>query len=136
MTVTDSKPPAPYRRSARLLAALVMASIAWGAIAEATHRHGNQSTIRSRLTLTADASPQSSTARLETTETENSQTGSSNAGQCLICQLQQNLSTILFAPPLRFAIGDPLSVRLSSLSAPLLSRSALPQQGRAPPSNL
>src|SRR5438034_7980338 len=114
MTVTDSNPPAPYRRSGRLLAALVMASIAWGAIAEATHRHGNQSTLRSRLTLTADASRQSSTARLGTSETENSQTGSSNAGQCLICQLQQNLSATLFAPPLRIAIGDPLSVRLRS----------------------
>jgi len=134
--VIDTKPSASYRRRARVLAALLLASIAWGAIAEATHRHGNQSTLRSRLTLTADASRQSSTARLETTETENSQTGSSNAGQCLICQLQQNLSTILFAPPLRIATGDTLSARLNSQPVPPPSRSALPQQGRAPPITL
>jgi len=132
--VIDSKPLASYRRSARVLAALLLAAIGWGAIAEATHRHGNQSTLRSGLAPAADASRQSLTARLETTET--GQTGSSHASQCLICQLQQNLSTILFAPPLRIATGDTLSAGLNSQPVPPPSRSALPQQGRAPPITL
>src|SRR5207302_9018290 len=116
------------------LAALLLAAIGWGAIAEATHCHGNQTTLRSGLILAAGASRQSSTARLETTET--GQTRSSDASQCLICQLQQNLATILFAPPLRIATGDTLSAGLNSQTVPPPSRSALPQQGRAPPITL
>src|SRR5712691_3435146 len=130
----------PVRR-ARVLAVVLLASIAWGATAEFTHHHGAQSTARLSGSLRSQAqapnvADQTSAPRLESGETGRSSSGSTNGADCLICQLHQNLSTTLFNTPPRVT---PVDVPVVSASATVilpLSEVASNQHGRAPPSNL
>ena len=121
----------------RLLAVLVLASLAWGATAEVTHRHGAQLNARLRLlqaTTVPDqpATPQIATPRRGRQET----TSSSSSGQCLICQLHQNLSTTLITASLQSETAQALIV-VASANLPFApSNSALTQPGRAPPAYL
>jgi hypothetical protein len=129
----------PARR-ARVLALVLLASIAWGATAEFTHHHGAQSTARLSATpnqaQASNVAAQTATPRVESGETGTSSSKSSNGADCLICQLHQNLSATLFNTPPRVA---PIDIQVVSASATVifpLSEVASNQHGRAPPSNL
>ena len=129
----------PARR-ARVLAVVLLASIAWGATAEFTHHHGARSIPRVSTLLNqsqaANVGEQTATPRFESGETQRSSSKSTNAADCLICQLHQNLSTTLFNTPPRVA---PVDLQVVSASATVvfpLSEVASNQHGRAPPSNL
>ena len=129
----------PARR-ARVLAVMLLASIAWGATAEFTHHHGFQSTARVSALLSqtqnANASAQTATPLVESGGTKRSSSRSTNAADCLICQLHQNLSTTLFNTPPRVA---PVDLQVVSASATVifpLPEVTSNQHGRAPPSNL
>jgi hypothetical protein len=132
--------PGPARR-ARVLAVVLLASIAWGATAEFTHHHGAQSTARVSGSLLSKAqgpnvADQTPAVRIESGETERSSSRSTNATDCLICQLQQNLSATLFNSPPRVATVDIQVVRVPATIVVQLSEFAANQHGRAPPSNL
>jgi len=129
----------PARR-ARVLAVMLLASIAWGATAEFTHHHGPQSTARATKLLsqaqTSDEADQTASPRVKSGKTGKSSSRSTNGADCLICQLHQNLSTTLFNTPLRVA---PVDLQVVSASATVVfppSEVASNQHGRAPPSNL
>jgi hypothetical protein len=122
-----------------VLAAVLLASIAWGATAEFTHHHGAQSTARvSALLSQAQASNvvETTTPRVQSGGTEASSSKSTNAADCLICQLHQNLSTTLFNTPPRVAPVDLPVVSASATVVFPLSEGTSNQQGRAPPANL
>jgi hypothetical protein len=123
-----------------VLAVVLLASIAWGATAESTHHHGAQATARvSTLLSQAHASnvgEQTTTPRVESGGTEQSSSRSTNAADCLICQLHQNLSATLFNTPPRVAPVDSHVVSASATVIFPLSEVASNQRGRAPPSNL
>jgi hypothetical protein len=123
-----------------VLAAVLLASIAWGATAEFTHHHGSQSIARVSATLSqaqaSNVAEQTATSRVESGETERSSSKSTNGADCLICQLHQNLSATLFNTPPRVAPAD---IHVASASATVifpLSEIASNQRGRAPPFNL
>jgi hypothetical protein len=127
-------------RRARVLAVVLLASIAWGATAEFTHHHGAQSTARVSALLSQAPAPnvadQSLAPWIESRETEASSSRSTNGADCLICQLHQNLSATLFNTPPRVA---PVDIHVVSASATVifpLSEVASNEHGRAPPSNL
>jgi methionine-rich copper-binding protein CopC len=128
----------PARR-ARVLAVVLLASIAWGATAEFTHHHGAQSTVRFGALLSqapASNGEQTATSRVGSGETEKSSSRSTNGADCLICQLHQNLSATLFNAPPRVV---PVDIHVVSASATVIfppSEVAANQHGRAPPSNL
>ncbi|MGZ8844033.1 MAG: DUF2946 family protein [Pyrinomonadaceae bacterium] len=78
----------------RLLAAVVLASVAWGAIAGFTHNHGRAS-IQSIQASGQQASSTSGAA--QSAGTNGTRSKYRTAADCLICQLHQNLSTITFS---------------------------------------
>ena len=129
----------PARR-ARVLAVVLLASIAWSATAEFTHHHGVQSAAPVGALLSQaqalNVSDQTSAPRIESGETERSSSRSTSAADCLICQLQQNLSATLVNSPPRVATVDIHVVRVPAMAIVQLSEFATNQHGRAPPINL
>jgi len=117
----------------RLLAAILLASIAWGATAEFTHSHGFQAQWRRAQTV---ANSLDAYEAVESSSNSRTSSRSSSAAECLICQLHQNLSqTLLSHEPTTasaeahtFAFDPDLSLHRADFS-----RS---QRGRAPPVNL
>jgi hypothetical protein len=127
-------PPKAVKR-VRLLAALLLASIAWGATAEFTHTHG----LRTQSTLTPAPISNSSFDTSESIQTTNQSSTSSRSrasAECLICQLHQNLSTTLLGHALATASVETHSFAFNpdlTLHRADFSKS---QRGRAPPVNL
>jgi hypothetical protein len=119
----------------RILAFLLLASLAWGAIAEVTHRHNGQKISRSRQSLSAPIANSQAGAGTELGSSERQTFKSSISSQCTLCQLQQNLSATLFGPTLQLAAPDSLSVSFAVQKISTLSSSALIPDGRAPPVN-
>jgi hypothetical protein len=127
----------PVKR-ARLLAALLLASLAWGSTVEFTHHHGVNSKSGESFSGAAE-----STAAVEATATQispgnpNGTSSKSKTGdECLICQLHQNLSaTVIGHIP---GVGSTEAGGLNSPSVTVvqLSEFTSPGQGRAPPSIL
>jgi len=123
----------PAKRT-RGLAFLLLACLTWGATAEFTHHHGNQTRATQRqLATLAD---QADVNRIESTRSNGSNSTSKSRNECLICQLHQNLS----ATELNQSSGiDATEARIS----PTLANTAVhlfeladTQRGRAPPVNL
>ena len=117
----------------RILAFLLLASLAWGAIAEVTHRHNGQKISRSRQSLSTPIANSQAGTEVGSSETQTFK--SSVSSQCTLCQLQQNLSATLFGPTLQLAAPESLSVSFAVQKISTLSSSALIPDGRAPPVN-
>jgi len=126
----------PIKR-ARLLAALLLASLAWDRTVEFAHHHDGAKTGESF------SNAAQSTAAVEATATQISpgnpngtKSKSKTGDECLICQLHQNLSaTVIGHIP---GDGPTEAHRLNSPSVTVvqLSEFTSPGQGRAPPSIL
>jgi len=121
---------------ARLLALLLLGTLAWGATAEFTHRHGAQVNARLRLLEATSVSHQPVTPKIEDSSPERQGARSPSSGQCLICQLHQNLSASLFNSPPRIATVDIRVLHKSAAIVCQLSDFASNELGRAPPINL
>jgi len=119
----------------RLLAAILLASIAWGATAEFTHNHG----VRTQTALNLTAGANSSFNADESIQSSNNGSSSSrlrSSADCLICQLHQNLSSSeINQPSLIGAAESQLSFTHSNLAVHL-SEFADTRLGRAPPTIL
>lgn len=115
-----------------MLAALLLASIAWGATAEFTHTHG----LRTQSALTSATVSNSSFDSSESVQTSNQSSTSSrlrSSAECLICQLHQNLSNSLLGHALAAASAETQSFAFNpdlTLHRADFSKS---QRGRAPP---
>lgn len=127
-----------YGRTTRVrwLALLLLGSLAWGAIAEATHRHGDQLTARSLKSPTRTVSNSSATAQTEAINSDTGGVRSPKSTLCPLCQLHQNLSAALFGPTLQIAAANALHITTGSAGISTLDSLALLRQGRAPPSYL
>ena len=110
---------------ARLLAFVLLAFVAYTTTAESVHRHGGLALKRSessatKVTSSSDANP--------------SANDSPALGDCLICQLRQNLSFSLISA-LPQLVAPQAQIELSPAVALLsASRFEAPRRGRAPPS--
>jgi hypothetical protein len=127
----------PAKR-ARLLAALLLASLAWGTTAEFNHHHGNRARFDQSLLSTTQAqdADDASSVKIESSKTNGTSSSSKTGAACLICQLHQNLS----ATALGHIPGEGMA-ETHGLKAPLnvafhSSEFAANCHGRAPPSNL
>jgi hypothetical protein len=125
--VTSSTRSATSRPNAhlqRIMAFVLLAFIAYAATAEVVHRHGARSLV----------TPGSSATTIKPSgDAGSSANDSRTVGDCLICQLRQQLSfSLLNAPPL--ALAPPAKLARMTLSVlPCFSRTDTPQRGRAPP---
>jgi len=108
----------------RVLAFVLLVLIAYSTTAEAVHNHGN---------LLLSRAPQTVTAVSEPSDTSSSLNDSRSLGDCLICQLHQNLSTTLFSP-LPQVVAPVAQAPLAPLAeVSYFSYAATPKRGRAPP---
>jgi hypothetical protein len=109
---------------ARLLAFVLLALVTYAATAESAHKHGNVSLNRPA---------QSAPAFEASSDAESSLKDSKKFGDCLICQLHQNLSVSLFSTLPQ--VVAPLTQTAHLLAAELtyLSQSDTPHSGRGPP---
>jgi hypothetical protein len=120
----------PARR-ARVLAALLLASITWGATAELTHSH--ESRTRTSLAQIQVTDVVNANESVQSSNQNNSSSRSRSSAECLICQLHQNLSNTLLAQALGAASAETHSAAFNpdlTLHRADFSRS---QRGRAPP---
>jgi hypothetical protein len=125
-------------KQARLLAALLLASLAWGTTAEFNHHHGNRARFDQSLLSTTQAqeADDASSVKVESTKTNGTTSSSKTGAACLICQLHQNLSaTALGHTP---GVGTTETHGLKAPPSVVLQLSEFTAncQGRAPPSNL
>lgn len=114
-----------------MLAALLLASLAWGATAEFTHDHGSRT--RPSLAQTQVNETFNADESFESTNQNSSSSRSRSSAECLICQLHQNLSNTLLGQVLGAASAETHSIAFDpdlSLHSADFSRS---RRGRAPP---
>ena len=124
----------PLARS-RYLAALVLFTLAVGAVAEFTHSHQDRAVRPANLletSVTADAND----ALIRSSDANPSSSRSKSAAECLICQLHQNLSNTTVTHALT---GSPTEAQSFASSAAVnLHRADFSnsRRGRAPPTIL
>lgn len=124
----------------RILAVLLLASLALGTTAELTHHHGaqlNSSVSHSLLnaTQTPNAAADASSILLQACKTSGS-SSSKTRNECLICQLHQNLSATIFSNLPGFGTRDVRVLHATTNVVVQLSEFRFSGQGRAPPFNL
>jgi hypothetical protein len=118
-------------KRARILAALLLASITWGATAELIHNHGSRT--RPSLAQTQTTDTFNTGESIESSNPNSSSSRSRSSAECLICQLHQNLSNTLLGPAVGTASAETHSFTFNpdlSLHRADFSKS---QRGRAPP---
>jgi hypothetical protein len=97
----------------QLLAAILLASIAWGATAEFTQHSRITSSIHARTGANFHSSFDASES-VETTDQSNTSSRSRASAECLICQLHQNLSNTLLGHALATASVENTLARIQS----------------------
>jgi hypothetical protein len=127
----------PARR-ARLLAALLLASLAWGTTAEFNHHHGGKARFDQSLLSTTQAqnADDASSARIESSKTNGTTTSSKTGAECLICQLHQNLSATALGHTPGVGTTETYGLKAPPSVVIQISEFTANCQGRAPPSNL
>jgi hypothetical protein len=127
----------PARR-ARLLAALLLASLAWGTTAEFNHHHGDRARFDQSLLTTTQAqdADDASSLRIESSKTNGTTSSSKTGAECLICQLHQNLSATALGHAPGVGTAETHALKAQPSVGFQLSEFTGNCQGRAPPSNL
>jgi hypothetical protein len=119
----------------RVVAVLLLASLAWGTTAEFTHHHGQ----RARPSLTTDQTANSALGFGDSVEPNNGTSTSTRlklGTECLICQLQQNLSNTLLGHAPAISATSTHSLALDAAIVFHRADFSTSQRGRAPPINL
>jgi hypothetical protein len=118
----------------RILAALLLASVAWGSTVEFTHHHGARNTRAGGASEIANrADNQSDEARWQDSNSPQSSSRSNTGAECSICQLHHNLATTLLSEGAPAASDETYSAHAqTSLRVQFLEFTAT-LHGRAPP---
>jgi hypothetical protein len=118
----------------RVIAALLLTSVAWGSTVEFTHHHGLRRNVRlAQADNARTAQQQSEAARIADPESRQSSSRSNLGAECSICQLHQNLATSLLAVGTGLTV-NPISLAQSQRTSRIaLSKITATLHGRAPP---
>lgn len=127
----------PAKR-ARLLAALLLASLALGTTAQFNHQHGNRARFDQSLlgTTQAQDTDDASSVKVESSKTNGTTSSSKTGAECLICQLHKNLSATALGHTPGEGTAETHALRAPPGVVFQLSEITANCQGRAPPSNL
>lgn len=121
-----------------MLAALLLASLAWASTVEFTHHHATTAQTAEYLSNTAQSSTYDGaiSKQISSSNTNGKSSNSKSGADCLICRLQQNLSAaaIGYTP----GVGSTATHGLSAPLSPIVKLSEFTStgHGRAPPSIL
>lgn len=119
-SAVSSRPHAPLTRT---LALVLFVFIAYGATAEAVHKHSSLfKKLDEAASSIGDANAEGAAAN-----------DSRQSGACLICQLHQNLFTSLFNAQPKLAVPPVLIAHTAIQAVSYLSQMDAPRRGRAPP---
>jgi hypothetical protein len=135
VTVLNSQPQNFFLRL-RIVAAFVLASIAWGSTIEFAHHHGTRAAKLVSASEAANASlagEQADERLFQADEPQRSPSRSKAGSECLICQLHHNLSTTLISEPPGIGATETNSPSVTRTVALQLSEFTANQHGRAPP---
>lgn len=125
-------------KRARMLAVLLLASLAWSTTVEFTHHHGAQTRFGESpfsATQSPDADSATST-QIQSRDTNGTSSKSKTDVECLICQLQQNLSATVIGHTPDLGPTETLGINTPTTVVVELSEIRSCGQGRAPPSYL
>jgi len=119
----------------RLIAALLLAAIAWGGTVEFTHNHGVRAPAAAETKggLQTFAEDQSEARVFDADNSRQSSSRSKSGSECLICQLHQNLATTLLTQWASVATTEVQRSNSQSAASVHLFEFTAAQQGRAPP---
>jgi hypothetical protein len=115
------RPVAPL---ARLLACVLLAFVAYTTTAGAVHRHGS---------FAPDRLLSSATAISPSGDADSSANESRSIGECLICQLRQQLSFSLLNALPQIVAPQNQTLRTPAVALSCFSRPESTQRGRGPP---
>lgn len=121
---TESSKSRRHAPLARVLAFVLLAVVSYTATAESVHRHG-------RLALTPSVS--SAAAVAPSGGADSAVNDSPALGECLICQLRQNLSSGLLSALPQLVAPRPHAELSRAVALLSVSRFEAPRRGRAPP---
>jgi hypothetical protein len=134
--VFDRSPQKLFLRL-RIVAAFVLASLAWGSTVEFTHNHGINAARRVTSAQAVNSSDAAANleneSAVQTSERQRSSSRSNSRSECLICQLHHNLSTTLISEPPDIDASPTNALRASFAVVVQLSEFTANQHGRAPP---
>ncbi len=71
---------------------LLLAALAWGSTVEFTHHHGANAKSEDSLSSLAQSAADTEANQISSNNTSGTSSNSKSGGECLICQLHQNLS--------------------------------------------
>ncbi|MBA2734354.1 MAG: hypothetical protein H0U54_15940 [Acidobacteria bacterium] len=112
------------RPIARLLAFVLLAFVTYSSTAEAVHKHGNLSLAPSNSSAQAAYSPSDASSTIN---------NSRATGECVICQLRQQLSVSLLNALPQIVAPQNQATRALAAALPCSTRYTTPRRGRAPP---
>jgi hypothetical protein len=121
----------------RILAALLLASIAWASTVEFTHHHGLRNTESAGASEVANqANNQNGEAQVQDSNSPLSSSRSNPGAECSICQLHHNLATTLLSEHAAAAANETRAAHLQSSARVHFLEFTATLRGRAPPVNL
>jgi hypothetical protein len=121
----------------RVIAALLLTSVAWGSTVEFTHHHGLRRNVRlAQADNARTAQQQSEAARIADPESRQSSSRSNLGAECSICQLHHNLSTTLLSEYAAAATNQSFAARSQTVATGQFLGFSATLHGRAPPSHL
>jgi hypothetical protein len=115
---------------------MLLASLAWGSTVELTHHHGVKAAASLSGTAESPAADDATATQISSSKTNGTSSNSKTDGECLICQLHQNLSTTIVAHTPGVGPTETLALRTAPSAVVQISEFTSTGQGRAPPSIL
>jgi hypothetical protein len=119
-----------------MLAMLLLAALAWGSTVEFTHHHGAKAKSGESLSSTVPATADNEASQISSNSTNGPASRSRSDGECLICQLHQNLSATVIAHTPGVGPTETRGLNTPPRAIVQLSEFISTGQGRAPPSIL
>ena len=119
-----------------MLAMFLLAALAWGSTVEVTHHHGAKAKSVESLSRTAPSAADNDATQISSNSTNGPASRSRSDGECLICQLHQNLSATVIGHTPGVGPIETRGLNTPPLAVVQLSEFISTGQGRAPPSIL
>ena len=118
----------------RILAALLLASIAWASTVEFTHHHGLRNTQAAGASEVANQTDnQNGDARVQDSNSPYSSSRANTGAECSICQLHHNLATTLLSENATAAANEAHAAHLQPSATVHFLEFTATLRGRAPP---
>jgi len=125
----------PVKR-ARLLAVLLLASLAWGSTVEFTHHHGASARFGASPPIAEQSTAANQATQISSSSTNGSSSNSNTGAECLICQLHQNLSASVIGHTPAIGPTETRGLNTPPTAVVQFSEFIATGHGRAPPSLL